>query len=123
MEVANEHRHYCPWINATTQSAGRTSESGGMALCGWETLVRAILSTNEVLEEPSLPNQQDDDQLSTTVDKDGVSKVTSVPGDKESLEAKDKDRWAKLKKLKKAFHVKKVKKLGTEDRSRPNTAA
>ena len=128
MNVAEEHRHYCPWVNASTQNGGRVPDTEEKLLCGWETLVRAITNANEAIETLNIPQSQQEldvtqpqaaTQQPSASGNDIDSETTSVLDEKQSLEVKDKDRWAKIKKLKRAFQIKKVKKQGG---SRPTTA-
>ena len=105
LDVVDEHRDYCPWVNELAQNGAtlrRTSLDGS---AGWEMLVRAI--------DASAAHRKEHDEYTaaTNVD-DGASEVDSEASLTMTKEAraerdeKDKERWAKLKRLKQVFHVK-----------------
>ena len=131
MDVAGEHRHYCPWVNGSTQNAGQKLEHGEGMFSGWETLVRSIMNAQELVDNSNVPQSQQGSNLPRPEDdarhpvpsgNDSASEAASVLEDKQNLEVKDKERWAKLKKLKKAFSVKRVKSHGLEKQDRPQVA-
>ena len=136
LDVVGEHRDYCPWINATSQSGGSTPRKGAIAvpeLAGWESLLRVVRNAQHMRTEtmePSAATSVHGD--ATEVDNDAGSEVVSIAStgggaeDRAARDAKDKERWAKLKKLKQAFHVKRRSKIGKVEEnpsaSRPGTA-
>ena len=134
LDVVSEHRDYCPWINATSQSGGSTPRKGAIAvpeLAGWESLLRVVRNAQHMRAETKPPpaaapdhGDEDDDAASEVV---SITSTAAGPEDRAARDAKDKERWAKLKKLKQAFHVKRSSKIGKgKDNtlaSRPGTAS
>lgn len=136
LDVVGEHRDYCPWINAASQSGGTTPRKGAIAvpeLAGWESLLRVVRNAQhmrtETMSPPAAASVHGD---ATGADDDAVSEVVSIAStggdaeDRAARDAKDKERWAKLKKLKQAFHVKRSSRIGKgkekASASRPGTA-
>lgn len=118
LDVVAEHRDYCPWVNPLSQSGDATPKKGSMGLsglAGWEILARLIRNRahlNERLAQPpsrpqsgvTAPEQSPADAVSVVDDASTAN--TTV-----SNEVQDKERWAKLKKLRQVFHVKDSKRL------------
>ena len=130
--------------SSTTQAQARTSLSD---LAGWEILLRALKnvqstqqreSIQPVVDSPKIPPPTSDTAADNTA-ADTASEATNVndePSDARSgiaasvlseaetratRDEKDKERWAKLKKLKQVFHVKRRKdKFIVRDREKPN---
>ena len=125
LDVETEHREYCPWINAKTQSGDQKSKSGEPAiseLSGWEMVEKVVRNVQdekrELMPPPPVPGAKDDDVRSEV-----GSVISGELEDRTVRDEKDKERWAKLKKLKKAFSVKRVKSKGKENVVvRPSTA-
>jgi hypothetical protein len=116
LDLVEHHKRYCPWINGHAQSAGMPWNGGGpdqgRELAGWKFLGKHI-------ENVKLEREREGEV--------GSSKKPATPLGKEEREVKDKERWAKLKRLKQAFKVKRVKKGGAGKEnvvlvSRPGTA-
>ena len=117
LDVIEEHRDYCPWINAASQNGGvtPTNRTPGLSeLAGWEILARVIRNTAHLngrsSQPPALP--------STTVGDDSRGDVGS-PADRAGQadamalrDSKDRERWTKLRKLRQVFHIKDSKRLG-----------
>ena len=143
LDAVAEHREYCPWINATSQGGGGGSNLGSHQipsianLAGWELLLRAINNNAQKFRRDAASDERSgadtsaaDDNFS--VDKEanedpppppstlgagiGIEAISSEDAQAKELAArdeKDKERWAKLKRLKSVFHVKRGKgKLG-----------
>lgn len=124
LDVVAEHRDYCPWINSVSQSKGfatnqTTSRSPTFDFAGWEILLRVLqnsASSRDKIQRPVSVTDTDvePNRISNEVSDEAtevgsmISEVTSVTqkADPAARDAKDKERWAKLKKLKQAFHVK-----------------
>ncbi len=119
LDVVAEHRDYCPWINAVSQNGGgqRSSLEG---LAGWEVLLRGITASAAHRRADSAgvdgpgrvggePAEGDGEENGSEVG----SVADSVMGDeKAAREERDKERWAKLKKLRQVFRVAKRKGVG-----------
>lgn len=107
LDALGEHRDYCPWVNPLSQNGGsRRSSLDGLA--GWELLLRAVNA--RAVREPLSENANglvsrgslDDDA------RDAASLLETVAGeDEKTRDERDRQRWAKLKRLKQVFHVKK----------------
>jgi len=111
LDVVGEHRGYCPWINAISQNGAASRRTSIDGLAGWQILLRAVKASK-------LHMKYDTDTVPTVVPRDSddpASEVATVvapdtpKGDSKDRDEKDKERWAKLKRLKQVFHVKKVK--------------
>ena len=115
LDVVGEHREYCPWINALSQNGVSSRRSSFEGLSGWEILLRAV-KTNIThkkyeSEEPSrVMSEPADDAVSEAA---SIASSGPTKGGREDQDEKDKERWAKLRKLKQVFHIKKGK---TKDR-------
>ena len=115
LDVIGEHRDYCPWINALSQngSPSRPSTSSDEAppqdKAGWELLHRIVLNAINAKRRAEVPKPpvtpQEDDVSVTSTFGTGTTAV-----ERASRDEKDRQRWAKLKKLKQAFTIKKSKK-------------
>lgn len=115
LDVIGEHRDYCPWINQHAQNGDavslKLSSSVAANLAGWEILLRVITNAqytrSEIGIRVAVPN------LDGIVSEIGsVSSSTPRAEDRANTDEKDKERWAKLKRLKQVFHVKKGKGKG-----------
>ena len=119
LDVVSEHREYCPWINSTSQNGGRvTKDSDTAALtpsAGWETLVQVLKNSHfarrEAMPLSFIENPQQRDDAASVVE----TISSGEPEDQAARDAKDKERWAKLKKLKQVFHVKPWKRIQKEN--------
>ena len=127
LDAVSEHRDYCPWINAKAQS-GRldavdtTPRPGDKA--GWETLVRVLdtdhhfrmRATSARPELAARPQSSSTNVPEPDAQADGgevaVAHEPPAEEDPAARDLKDKERWARLKKLKKVFDVKSRKGKG-----------
>lgn len=108
LDVVGEHRDYCPWINPLSQNGTASRRTSLDGLAGWQVLWRGLnartlhkrYETAAVV--PATPRPLDD----TASEVVSVADSTSTTTDKASRDEKDKERWAKLKRLKQVFHVK-----------------
>ena len=114
LDLVQEHRSYCPWSNPTTQSGGVKSsviDDEAKELAGWEMVLR-------VAENLQYTQNLEIDSLLTL----GRPLGASTNLDRAAKDAKDQERFAKFKKLKKAFTIKRAKRVGKENVVRPSTA-
>ena len=122
LDIASEHRDYCPWINALSQSEPSSLTQERAPRPGWEILREAIKnSSRRRSSELSQPVSPAPAQEAVTVDRpvSGGSSITyadsasvamsSTAADTASRDEKDKERWARLKRLTQAFNVKRDK--------------
>lgn len=132
LDVVAEHREYCPWINASSQGGGSTGNQAPLQtstanLAGWELLLRAINHAQQSRRDAAGLSLSDERRANSAVDAPpGANMDTSslktdataadVRGrEMAARDEKDKERWAKLKRLKQVFHVKRGKgKLGDQ---------
>jgi len=113
LNVVNEHRDYCPWRNAASQNGAKPSKSTTTPLAGWEVIVRVLKNdyhlrhSGERQGEKARPGSADNTSI--------VSPVFGVDvedDDARSIrEEKDKERWARLRRVKSLFDTKSGKKL------------
>jgi hypothetical protein len=116
LDPVDQHREYCPWKNARSQSAsGNTNKSVQVPeLAAWQIIIR-VLKNDHRLREAGKGSEMDKGRA-------GAADTTSRPGtaldkdyddeDAESIrEEKDKERWARLRRVKSLFDTKSVKKL------------
>lgn len=112
LDLVQEHRSYCPWSSASVQSGGVKSsviDDEAKELAGWEMVIRVVKNLQYT--------QNLDDTLTL-----GRPLSANTNLDRAAKDAKDQERFAKFKKLKKAFTIKKVKRAGKENVGRPSTA-
>jgi hypothetical protein len=114
LDVIGEHREYCPWVNSLSQSGGGSSRKSLLDIndqkSGWETLLRVLQGalhlrsrSDDPAAAPSFPGSDTNneavwDRVASGQGKEAASLV--------SRDEQDKERWARLKKLKKVFEVK-----------------
>jgi hypothetical protein len=117
LDVIAEHRDYCPWINAASQSAGSSSTrqrlpSLGPQLAGWEVLLRVLRAQLRSIDESLIT--LDEAGVTHDVESRGGS-VLEEDEDIDIREKKERERWARLRQLKRVFEVKKVAKPRAAD--------
>ncbi|MCJ1461601.1 hypothetical protein MMC07_000198 [Pseudocyphellaria aurata] len=129
LDVVAEHRDYCPWVNSDSQSLVVASHdqhqlnppgSSTSGLAGWEILSRVVntsaqLSRIENGARPISPTEVNG------VDRHEESEAVVVLdeiGNNKATDAKDRERWAKLKKLRQVFHVKRGKGKGAGEKQK-----
>jgi len=119
MRVDEEHREYCPWANGISQSASSgtaVEEDAGRLEAGWQILIRQLQNTARSTRRAEDERRPGTAATSTSdVSYEGAADGEALGGreDAESVKAKDKERWAKLKKLKEAFRVRRIKRPET----------
>jgi hypothetical protein len=121
--VDEQHRDYCPWINATTQSGGQIEKIKAPPqpkLSGWEMAAQHLRNAQHMRHDLAPPTPRP-----ASRDADVASEIVSLTGtdaeDRDERDAKDRERWAKVKKLKQAFSVKRrVRPSGKENLPKSN---
>ncbi|KAL2044724.1 hypothetical protein N7G274_002498 [Stereocaulon virgatum] len=110
LDVIGEHRDYCPWINALSQNGTASRRSSLDGLAGWQVLLRAVnVSITDRKREfgaTSVTLQDMDDVASEVA---SVTSLATTSRERKNEEERDKERWAKLKRLKQVFQVKRGK--------------
>ena len=118
LQPVSEHRSYCPWRSAVSQNGkGKISTS---SLAGWEIAMKMLkneyyLRTGGVDVIEARPVTQGNIG-SAESDVLGLGEVGEVEVEtKDEREAKDKERWARLRRVKSLFDTKSTKKLQRAD--------
>ncbi|KAL2002806.1 hypothetical protein VTN02DRAFT_5849 [Thermoascus thermophilus] len=102
LDVVNEHMDYCPWVNSITQSgSGKKTEKAEDLHSGWQTLVHTIRGKHRRLVRSTTSDHARD------FDTRSVDQVTI---DSQTHEARDKEWWAKLRRMRQVLNVKAPKK-------------
>ena len=140
LDPLREHRFFCPWKSAEAQSRGAASAGTGVELAGWETLRQTIRNGShlrDVYEGRSKRRGQVlPDSVAPSTPARGASSAPGTPAadtpatpeadaahhddeevDEKARDAKDKERWARLRKVKSLFDTKKLRR----PLSRPGT--
>jgi hypothetical protein len=125
LNVLGEHRDYCPWVNPLSQN-GTTDPTGPWEGAGWEVLLHTLVGNFLAWNTSPRPSTAFSAATPTiTLNGEALEinsiEISSVSGQAtsstarisvaEDRDAKDKERWAKLKKLKKAFDIKPRRKV------------
>ncbi|KAI9781745.1 MAG: hypothetical protein M1839_005738 [Geoglossum umbratile] len=129
LDVINEHRDYCPWVNSLSQSGGggsskkpKTDVNGQKA--GWEVLVRALqgaLHLQLQYDDPASPSLPGGSTGDATYEGNAAKGRNEEAASVMSRDEQDKERWARLKKLKKVFDVRGRKKGTVRPAVRPGS--
>lgn len=144
LDPAREHRFFCPWKSAYTQRLSTAKPGSGSEAPAWRILVQVIKNDaylRGALDErpktrgrggkenrppttptrPRTPGTRGCDSLD--VSSPAGSVVVGVGEDDEKARnAKDKERWAKLRRVKSLFETKGSRKRRATTTSRPDTA-
>ncbi|KAL6714340.1 hypothetical protein ACLMJK_007763 [Lecanora helva] len=112
LDVVSEHRDFCPWINSLSQNGSASRRTSLEGLAGWQALLRTVqaytLQKKDDSEEIAAgsPQKPPEDSIS---DVSTVISLGTIKEDRKGIDEKDKERWAKLKRLRQVFHVKRLK--------------
>ncbi|POR34008.1 mRNA export factor rsm1 [Tolypocladium paradoxum] len=145
LDPLREHRFFCPWKSARAQSTGATSSGAGTELAGWETLSQTIKNGSHLRDVYEGRSKRlgriFPDSVGPFTPARGTSSILGTPAaatpagpdtpvadaahddgevDEKARDAKDKERWARLRKVKSLFDTKAAKKL-RRPLSRPGT--
>ena len=108
LNAVTEHRDYCPWRNTASQNGSSKSSTSPMA--GWEIVIRVLKNdfylnhnTDQPIEKarPATSTGQID-IFGTEIESDDARSIT---------EENDKERWARLRRVKSLFDTKSGKRL------------
>lgn len=149
LDPVREHRFFCPWRNPAAQrNPGRAATASSSAepdLAGWEltclvlkndAYLRAVEAKRKSggifrLSRPTTPavsaaaaggGDATPSAPGTPLAAFGPDGVALADGDGADEKAKDKERWARLRRVKSLFDTKGVRKLRRSTVSRPGTA-
>ncbi len=124
LDLLSEHRTYCPWIDALAQNGATSRRASLDGLAGWEALLRAVNASVVHMRHGSEDGRAVVAKKGGHVDGagDGEGVGSEGVGLADGMETgvvvdwdeRDRERWAKLKRLKQAFHVKRRKGRGDE---------
>lgn len=108
MDVIGEHRDYCPWINALSQTGTSSRRTSSDGLAGWQVLLRTVTAiAQHEGHESGMASAVTRTDLDDAVSEVGsVVSLAAISRDRKDEAERDKERWAKLKRLKQIFHVK-----------------
>lgn len=117
LDIVYNHRDYCPWINATSQSMPGTFTG----LAGFEILLRLVRNElpalQKQIERPassasSAPLPQvdvDDPAAATAVEAGTPPEISPARKHQKQVEKEDKARFARLRELTRSMGLKKIK--------------
>jgi hypothetical protein len=114
LDPVEQHREYCPWRNSKSQSGGSTSKSTQPELSAWQVVIR-VLKNDHMLRRGGTEADKDKPRdLADTDSRPGTGFTADVKDeDARSIreEERDKERWARLRRVKSLFDTKSSKKL------------
>lgn len=124
LDPLREHRFFCPWKNASAQTRQGSTEQDNNATAAWGALLQMLKNESELrnmYEGRAKKNTKDADSVvpSTPPREPSMAEPPSAhsamsyaeaDGDAERA-AKDKERWARLRKVKSLFDTKNGKKF------------
>lgn len=140
LDPLREHRFFCPWKNADAQKRTTSKPTDEAAQPGWQALLQTLKNESHLrgvyAGRPSRrPQSSNGATPSTPVRKTDVAEFETpassrsqyLAGDRvddgdyeKEEEARDKERWARLKRVKSLFNIKEAKKK--RPFSRPGTS-
>ncbi|OAX79373.1 hypothetical protein ACJ72_06308 [Emergomyces africanus] len=110
LDVVGEHLDYCPWINSTTQSGSRkpvvVPGSNGKPQSGWEIVGQAIKTMHRRRTRCDVPSTPAETESQETPMSTGEAMVD----DDETRKRRDREWWAKLRRVRQSLQVKAPKK-------------
>lgn len=118
LDVVREHRFFCPWRNPDTQASSSIDADAAKPVPAWEVLVQTL--RNEAHLRKTYGNVGSSQSKAADKPSEATTGAADLDeGDDEEQKAKDKERWARLKKIKSMFDIKGGK---GRSRSRPGTS-
>jgi len=112
LDVVGEHRDYCPWINPLSQNGAASRRTSLDGLAGWQVVVRAVqvnVLHKKYDSEKTLAEEPKDTLEDTASGIGSLASSATMKEDRIDQDVKDKERFAKLKRLKQVFNVKRGK--------------
>lgn len=116
LDPADQHREYCPWKNAKSQSGSSNKNKSVQALelAAWQIVIR-VLKNDRRLKEAGKGPEMDKSQAGMADTISGTNTALEIDYDDEDAESvreeKNKERWARLRRVKSLFDTKSAKKL------------
>ncbi|KAH8816169.1 C3HC zinc finger-like-domain-containing protein [Xylogone sp. PMI_703] len=113
LDVIKEHRNYCPWSNSVSQNGPKsTGSTATSSLAGWETLLR-VLKNDYHLRESGSGHARKESTLTNNTDSTFDADIDDDEA-RSIREEKDKERWARLRRVKTFFDTKGSKRLSKQ---------
>jgi len=110
LDVVGEHLDYCPWINSKTQSGvdgkGVRAAGVGETRSGWEVLHQAVKNKHRRRVRSVSSSEQSSQEPPTGPT--GPTEARRI--DDETRKARDREWWAKLRRVRQTLQVKGLKK-------------
>lgn len=120
LDPITEHRDYCPWRNAASQNGLKaTSKAGSTSVSGWEMVIR-VLKNDYYLRTGKESGNTPKKGIAEPVTTDVASEVDAILDESEELknrDEKDKERWARLRRVKSLFDTKAGKRISRSEKS------
>lgn len=108
LDVVKQHREYCPWQNPSSQNGKKPTKTSTSSMAGWEIVVRILKNDHHLRTSKEV-------QGGKLRSPENVSEVVAPDVDDEDARSirdeKDKERWARLRRVKSLFETKGGKKL------------
>lgn len=116
LDVVKEHRDYCPWRNAISQNGKGPVKTSTTGMAGWEIIIRILYNDNVLRSRREIPLSKVTPCASeNNVEMDGAVRTDAEDDDARSIrDEEDKQRWARLRRVKSLFETKGGKKLQRE---------
>ncbi|KAG0645776.1 Zinc finger C3HC-type 1 [Hyphodiscus hymeniophilus] len=109
LDTVEQHRPYCPWRNAISQNGSVKSSTSDLA--GWEIVMR-VLKNDYYLRTGG--GKESRPVTAASVGSEEIGKESGEEDEalrRDERDAKDKERWARLRRVKSLFDTKATKKL------------
>jgi Rsm1-like len=115
LDPIEEHREYCPWRNAKSQSGGSTTTKSSqvLELAGWQIVLRVLNSDYRLRQASNMEKEKVQASPEDPASRPGTAFTMDIEDEhaKSIREEKDKERWARLRRVKSLFEIKSLKKL------------
>lgn len=120
LNIVKEHRDYCPWRNPASQNGLKaTSTETSTTLAGWQVVLRVLKNDHYLRHKGAHHGERHSKELLAGDGAIGSPAANDVDeADAKSREEKDKERWARLRRVKSLFDTKggkKAQKTGVAD--------
>ncbi|KAK0384762.1 hypothetical protein NLU13_7240 [Sarocladium strictum] len=121
LDTVREHRFFCPWRNPSTQAPTAVDASAVKSVPAWGVLIQTLRNEAHLrtVYGPAVGPKQAEGGTSSVAADPSAEPAEMDENDEEVQKAKDKERWARLKKIKSLFDIKGGK---GRSRSRPGTS-
>lgn len=107
LDVVLQHREYCPWRSAESQNGVKSTVNAKVRpLAGWEIVLRLLKNGYRLRTGKDIGNVAS----RSSVSNDNPDGATDDDDAMSSRDAKDKERWARLRRVKSLFDTKGAKK-------------